>query len=196
MERHEVLGNPTGYVVPLIQAGMNREGRPRAQAPEVALLADCIKRFDVVGLQRLVMDLACAAGEATTMLSELSMLDQVEILQAFSAQHTVEMAFDGSLKPGDVLWAYVPATLRPFFAPDAKPSQAEVLFEIDRKYGFAASMDFIVILANYTSAVLCHVSRVIGRSTEEMIQLLEGRVKPAWAELDAHDGHAYTTPQC
>ncbi len=130
------------------------------------------------------------------MLSELSALDQVEILQQFSAQHTVEMAFDGSLKPGDALWGYVPAMLRPFFALDAKPSQAEVLFEIDRKYGFAASMGFIVILAYYTSAVLCRASHVLGRSIEEMIQLLEDRVKPAWAELDASDGHAYnTTPQ-
>ena len=67
----------------------------------------------------------------------------------------------------------------------------EVLFEIDEKYGFATSMDFIVALANYTGAVIRQVSQTTGRTTEDTIQLLEGRAKVAWSQLDAYDTRDY-----
>ncbi|MGW8455890.1 hypothetical protein ACWGLO_30800 [Streptomyces niveus] len=82
---------PTGYVIPLIRAGMTggkREGRPHGEAPEIAVLSDCYRQFDCEGLQRLVMDVACTAAEATTMLAEMSPLNQIEILQEFSARHS------------------------------------------------------------------------------------------------------------
>ncbi|MGW3933612.1 hypothetical protein ACWECC_36880 [Streptomyces microflavus] len=184
---------PTGYVLPLIRAGMiegEREGRPRGEAPEIAVLSDCYQQFDHEGLQRLVMDVACTAAEATTMLAEMSPLNQVEILQEFSAQHTVEAAFESS-RNGGVVWGYIPAMLRPFFQPETRPSMDEVLFEINEKYGFATSMDFIVTLANYTGAVVRHMAQSTGRAIEDTIQLLEGRAKTAWVELDAYDTRRY-----
>lgn len=185
---------PTGYVLPLIRAGMievERDGRPRGEAPEVGVLADCYQQFDHEGLQRLVMDVACTAAEAITMLAELSPLNQLEILRDFSAQHNVEMTFDKSLKHGDVVWGYVPAMLRPIFQPEAKPSMAEVLFEIDKKYGFSASMDFIVALVYFTGAVIHRIAQSTGRTVEDTTQLLEGRAKVAWAELDGYDTRDY-----
>ncbi|MET8771668.1 MULTISPECIES: hypothetical protein [unclassified Streptomyces] len=184
---------PTGYVMPLIRAGMiegEREGRPRGEAPEIAVLADCYQQFDYDGLQRLVMDVACTAAEATTMLAEISPLNQLEILQQFSARHTVEAAF-GNTRNGGVVWGYIPAILRPIFQPETRPTMDEVLFEIDEKYGFATSMDFIVALANYTGAVIRQVSQTTGRTTEDTIQLLEGRAKVAWSQLDAYDTRDY-----
>ncbi|MFJ2769569.1 hypothetical protein [Streptomyces sp. NPDC087300] len=184
---------PTGYVIPLIRAGMlggEREGRPRGEAPEVAVLSDCYQQFDYEGLQRLVMDVAGAAAEATTMLAEMSPLNQVQILQEFAAQHTVEAAFESS-RNGGVVWGYIPAMLRPMFQPEVRPTMDEVLFEIDEKYGFATSMDFIVALANYTGAVIRHMAQATGRTIEDTVQLLEGRAKAGWAELDAYDTREY-----
>lgn len=69
------LDRPTGYVIPLIRAGMTegkREGRPRGEAPEIAVLSDCYRQFDYEELLRLVIDVACTADEATTMLAEMS----------------------------------------------------------------------------------------------------------------------------
>lgn len=185
---------PTGYVMPLIRAGMigvERDGRPRGEAPEIAVLADCYQQFDYEGLQRLVMDVACTAAEAITMLAELSPLNQVQILQDFSAQHTVEMAFDKSLKSGDVVWGYIPAMLRPIFQPETKSGMDEVLFEIDEKYGFSASMDFIIALAYFTGAIVHRTAASTGRSAEDTVQVLENRAKVAWAELDTYDNRPY-----
>jgi hypothetical protein len=189
---------PTGYVMPMIRAGMTeaeREGWPRGGAPEIAVLSDCYKQFDYEGLQRLVMDVACTAAEATTMLAEVSPLNQVQILQEFSAQHTVEAAFDKNFKDGDVVWGYIPAMLRPLFEPETRPNPAEVLFEIDEKYGFATSMDFIVALSYYTGAIIHRISGELGRSTQDTTHLLESRAKTAWAELDAYDTRAYMRRQ-
>ncbi|WP_148639880.1 hypothetical protein [Streptomyces sp. Mg1] len=185
---------PTGYVMPLIRAGMieaERDGRPRGEAPEIAVLTDCYRQFDYEGLQRLVMDVACTAAKATTMLAEMSPLNQVEILQEFSAQHTVEMAFDKTFKSGDVVWGYIPAMLRPIFQPETRPHPAEVLFEIDEKYGFSTSMDFIIALAYYTGAIIHRMAKSTGRSAEDTALLLESRAKAAWAELDTYDKRPY-----
>ncbi|MFB7054832.1 hypothetical protein ACFCXT_17150 [Streptomyces vinaceus] len=185
---------PTGYVMPLIRAGMiegERGGRPRGEAPEVAVLADCYRQFDHEGLQRLVMDVACAAAEATTMLACMSPLNQLEILREFSAQHSVEMAFGKAPSRSDIAWGYIPAMLRPLFQTEAKPSPAEVLFEIEDKYGFSTSMDFIVALAYYAGSVLRRVANSSGCSLEDAVQALESRTKMAWAELDAYDTCSY-----
>lgn len=185
---------PTGYAIPLIRAGMiecERQGRHRGEVPEVAILADCYQQFDHEGLRRLALDIACAAAEATTMIAEMSPLNQVEILQEFSAQHTIEAAFESS-RNGGVVWGYIPAMLRPIFQPETRPTMDEVLSEIDEKYGFATSMDFIVALANYASAVVRHMAQSTGRTIEDTIQLLEDRVTAGWAELDIYDTHDYT----
>lgn len=187
---------PTGYVMPMIRASMTdilREGRPRAEAPEIAVLSDCHKQFAHEGLQRIVMDLACTAAEATTMFSEVSPLSELELLQQFSANHTIDEALDTGLMSGDVVWGYIPAMLRPLFEPGAKPGMDEVLFEIDRKYGFSTSMDFIIALAHYTGSIIKRVAEATRRSTPEVTQLLEGRAKPAWAGLDAWDKNSYMT---
>ncbi|MFF9011292.1 hypothetical protein ACF087_36700 [Streptomyces goshikiensis] len=170
---------------------VERGSRPRGEAPEVAILADCYQQFDHEGLVRLVMDVGCAAAEATTMLAGVSPLNQLEILREFSAQHTVEIAFDSTSRSSDVVWGYIPAMLRPLFEPEAKPSPAEVLFEIEDKYRFSASMDFIVALAYYTGAILHRLAGSSGYSLESAVQLLEDRAKAAWAELDTYDTHSY-----
>ncbi|MFC7829732.1 hypothetical protein [Streptomyces sp. NPDC057375] len=170
--------------------GGKREGRPRGEAPEIAVLSDCYRQFNYEGLQRLVMDVACTAAEATTMLAEMSPLNQIEILQEFSARHTVEAAFESPRNRG-VVWGYIPAMLRPIFQPKTRPSMDEVLLEIDEKYGFATSMDFIVALANYTGAIVRHMAQSIGRAIEDTIHLLEGRAKVSWAELDTYDTRDY-----
>ncbi|MFI5667755.1 hypothetical protein [Streptomyces sp. NPDC051704] len=187
---------PTGYVMPMIRAGMietPREGRPRNEAPEIAVLSDCFKQFEHEGLQRLVMDLACTAAEATIMFSEHSPLSPLELLQQFSAQHAVDMATDRTLKDGDVVWGYIPSMVRPIFEPEARPGMAEVLFEIDRKYGFHTSMDFLVALAYYSGAVARRLSEATSRSTDEVLQELEKRAEPIWAGLDAFDTRDYMT---
>ncbi|MCX5075465.1 hypothetical protein OHA84_13360 [Streptomyces sp. NBC_00513] len=184
---------PTGYVIPLIRAGMiegEREVRPRGEAPEIAVLSDCYQQFGHEGLQRLIMDVACTAAEATTMLAEMGPLNQVEILQEFSAQYTVEAAFE-SPRNGGVVWGYIPAMLRPIFQPETRPSMDEVLFQIKEKYGFATSMDFIVALANYTGAIVRYMAQSTGRAIEDTIQLLERRAKTAWTELDTYDTRGY-----
>lgn len=185
---------PTGYVVPMIRAVMvevERDGRPRDKAPEIAVLSDCYQQFAHEGLQRLVLDIACTAAEATTMLAEMSPLNQIEILQALSAHTSVEAAFERSSGNGAPAWGYIPSMLRPIFQPETRPAMDEVLFEIDEKYGFAASMDFIIALANYTGAVIHHMRQLSSRAVEDIVQLLEGRAKAAWAELDTYDTRGY-----
>ncbi|MFJ6575710.1 hypothetical protein ACIQMY_07050 [Streptomyces sp. NPDC091368] len=192
------FGKPTGYVIPLIRAGLiegEPEGRPRGEAPEIAVLADCYQQFDHGGLQRLAMDVASAAAEATTMLAEMSPLNQVEILQEFSAQHTVEAAFASSGN-GGVVWGYIPAMLRPIFQPDTRPRMDEVLLEINEKYGFTTSMDFIVALANYSSAVVRCMAQSTGRTIEGTMQLLADRSRAAWAELDDYDTRTREDGSC
>ncbi len=88
------------------------------------------------------------------MFSEHSPLSPVELLQQFSAHHAVNMATNQTMKDGDVVWGYIPAMVRPIFEPGARPGMDEVLFEIDEKYGFHTSMDFIVALAIYSGAVV------------------------------------------
>ncbi|WP_189944669.1 hypothetical protein [Streptomyces roseolus] len=187
---------PTGYVMPMIRASMvetPREGRPRGQAPEIAVLSDCHQQFQHEGLQRLVMDLACTAGEATVMFSEHSSLSPMELLQQFSAHHAVSMATDQTAKGGDVVWGYIPAIVRPIFEPGARPGMDEVLFEIDEKYGFHTSMDFIVALAIYSGAVVRRLAKATDRDPEEIMQELEQRAEPIWRDLDAFDTRAYMT---
>ncbi|MFP8959017.1 hypothetical protein ACLIYP_00305 [Streptomyces nanhaiensis] len=87
---------PTGYVMPMIRAGMievERKGRPRGEAPEIAVLSDCYKQFTHEGPQRLVMDLACTAAEATTMFAGMSPLNELELLQQFSAKRPLSRCF-------------------------------------------------------------------------------------------------------
>ncbi|MFD4973747.1 hypothetical protein [Streptomyces sp. NPDC058424] len=170
---------------------VERGGLPRGEAPEVAVLADCYQQFDHEGLQRLVMDVACAAAEATTMLAGMSPLNQLEILREFSAQQSVEMAFGETFRSSDVVWGYIPAMLRLLFQPEAKPSPADVLFEIEEKYGFSTSLDFIVALAYCTGALIHRLASSSGCSLEDAVQLLEGQAKAAWAELDAYDTRSY-----
>lgn len=170
---------------------VEREGRPRGEAPEIAVLSDCHKQFAHEGLQRLVMDLACAAAEATTMFAEVSPLNELELLEQFSASHAINTALNKSLPSGNVVWAYVPAMLRPLFEPGTKPGMGEVLFEIDDKHGFAASMDFIIALSYYSGAIIRRLAEATGRSVEDTALLLESRAKKAWAELDTYDTRDY-----
>jgi hypothetical protein len=179
--------------MPMIRATMveqQREGRQRGEAPEIAVLSDCRTQFEHEGLQRLVMDLAIACAAATQMFSALSPLTPVELLKQFAAGTAVDEAL-GQLKDGDVVWGYVPAMTRPLLEPGTKPGMDEVLFEIDHRYGFSASMDFIVALAYYAAAVARRLAEVIGGPVEQALVRLERGTEPQWEALDRYDTRSY-----
>lgn len=81
-----------------------RDGKLRGKAPEIAVLSDCYQQFAHEGLQRSVLDAACTGVQATTMLAEMSPLNQIEILQPLSAHTSVEAAFERSCRNGAPVW--------------------------------------------------------------------------------------------